>query len=105
VEDFKVEELVAFVEHATIATNQVIRLAIVPKEAKFVITAIRLDIFPAIVPNLPRAKLVIAAAKLGISPGSVLSRMALLNKVEECAVLDPIATNVARLDISPATAP
>jgi len=104
VEDFKVVELVAFVEHATIATNQVIRLAIVPKEAKFVITAIRLDIFPAIVPNLPRAKLVIAAAKLGISRGSVLSRMALL-KVEECAVLDPIATNVARLDISPATAP
>jgi len=105
VEDSPLAVKVAFVEPATTAMNRVIRLAIVPKEAKSVTIAIRLDIFPAIVPSPQRVKLVIAAEKQAISPGSVPSRKAVLNRVEECAVPDPIATNVAKLAISRAIAP
>jgi len=97
--------LVAFVEPATTATNRVIRLAIVPKEAKSATTAIRLDIFPAIVPNPPRARLATAVVRLAIFRGSALNRKAVLNKVEECAVPVPIATNVAKSAISRAIAP
>jgi len=105
--DSRVELVVALVEPATIAMNRVIRLVIVPKEAKSVTTAIRLDIFPAIVPNLPKARPVIAAARRDIFRGSVLSRKAFLgaNRVVECAVPVPIATNVAKLAILRAIAP
>jgi len=105
VEDSPPVVKVAFVEPATTAMNRVIRLAIVPKEAKSAITAIRLGIFPAIVPNPQRARLAIAAAKLDISPGSVLNRKAVLNKVDPCAVQVPIAINVVRLAILRVIAP
>jgi len=92
-----------YADPATTAMNPVIRLAIVPKAAKYVIIAISLVIFPEIVLNPPRARHVIVAARLDISRGSVLNkRAALLHKVE-CAAPDPTATNVARLVILHAT--
>jgi len=104
VEDSLQAVLVAFEEPATTATNPVTRPVTVPKEAKYATTAIRLDIFPAIVLNPPRARPVTAAARLDIFRGSVLSRKAALNRAE-CAVPVPTATNVARLATLRAIAP
>jgi hypothetical protein len=89
---------VVFVELVTIVTNQVIRLAIVPKDPKYAITATKLAISLEIVPNRPRARLATAVEKLDISPENVLSKThPAPNKAVECAVLALTATNAARL--------
>jgi len=106
-----VEDLeVACAALVTIATNLVIRPAIVPKAAKYVTIAINPVISLEIVLNPPKARHATAAAKLDISLGSVLNKMVvLLNKVvveeEECAVLVLTATNAARLVILLETVP
>lgn len=100
------DSAVACVELATTATNPDIRPAIAPKDPKYAITATKPAISPEIALNPPRARLATVAEKLDISPGSVLSKTDLpLPKAVECAVLAPIATNAARLDILHAIVP
>lgn len=100
------DSAVACVELATTATNPDIRPAIVPKDPKYAITATKPVISPEIVLNPPRANLATVAEKPDISPGIVLSKMdLLLLKAVECAVVAPIATNAARLDILHAIVP
>lgn len=105
-----VEDLeVACAALVTIATNLVIRPAIVQKAAKYVTIAINPVISLEIVLNPQRARHATAAAKLDISLGSVLNKMVvLLNKVvveEECAAQVLTATNAARLVILLETVP